>query len=84
MCVKCTALNVGAEQGGGGSHLTHPRDPSKLGLFDVYGFAKCPDPQCLTLWYRDVAESLTAVASEGFWLMPRRPTKRLRRDLAAD
>jgi hypothetical protein len=56
------------------AHLTHPRDSSRSGEFDVYGFARCPD--CLTLWYSDANHRLTVVAAKGDRVMPRKPIAR--------
>ena len=75
MCDKCSAVLVADRRSTiAPSHLTHPRDSSRHGVFDVYGFARCPE--CLTLWYSDVWRRLTVVAAKGDTLLPRKPMTR--------
>ena len=80
MCTKCVALTNASAPGLPVAHLAHPRDASRRGEFDIYGFARCVDPECSTLWYLDVAQQLTAVGIKGDWLFPRKPPKRAMRN----
>ena len=77
MCALCAALSRATAQTGSVSHLTHPRDRLRIGEFDVYGFARCSNADCMTLWYLDPSQQLTAVGIKGDRLFPRRPAKRL-------
>jgi hypothetical protein len=76
MCDKCSAvLAADPAHVTPPWHLTHPRDASRTGVLDVYGFARCPE--CLTLWYSDVYGRLTVVAAKGDTLLPRKPLARV-------
>ena len=75
MCAKCSAmLAADPDKVPEPVHLTHPRNASRFGVFDVYGFARCPE--CLTLWYSDVHGRLAVVAAKGDSRLPRRPVAR--------